>query len=145
MSTLSYSQWIDSIRVQVGPETTIATLSPISTGVNQQIKLDSMANLLITQAGSESYYMINLYYGLKRTTGTTSTIISVYNFRHTQTNAPARPRSYEYETLPLNLTWVDSPPAGTHIYSIFIQVYFAEIAIYDLIVGTASLNAIVFP
>lgn len=56
----------------------LVSLSPITTRVGQQIKFDSMAHLVVN-VDVEPDYLIRIFFGLKRVTGTTSTLIAGYS------------------------------------------------------------------
>ncbi|MFF2529507.1 hypothetical protein ACFVS2_11450 [Brevibacillus sp. NPDC058079] len=144
MPTLSFAQ-NDNIPVPIATETTLVSLSPITTRVGQQIKFDSMAHLVVN-VDVQPDYLIRIFFGLKRVTGTTSTVIASYSNWHSQTNSPESPSEIgtKYEMLPLTITWVDTPSPGTHIYSIFLHIGVVN-NVYEMFVPITSLNAITFP
>ncbi|MGG4451064.1 hypothetical protein [Brevibacillus porteri] len=142
MPTLSFAQ-NDNIPVPPATETTLVSLSPITTRVGQQIKFDSMAHLVVN-VDVQPDYLIRIHFGLKRVTGTTSTLIADYNNWHSQTNSSSPFADKKYEMLPLTITWVDTPSPGTHIYSIFLHIGVVN-NVYEMFVPITSLNAITFP
>jgi hypothetical protein len=111
-------------------------LPPLTTTGSQQIKLDSTFRLFF-QTGSVTTHTLNVTYQLVRL-GTSPATLTNASVNRAYTFAAGTTVSDTYTP---NITWVDTPPAGTHTYRIVITRTTAT-NITVLQVTNRALNAI---
>ncbi|MFC7064239.1 hypothetical protein [Halobacillus seohaensis] len=114
----------------------VMDLPPLTTSEGQQIKLDSTFRLFFS-TGSVTNYSLNVNYQLVRlgtspTTLTTAPVIRTRTFSSNTTTS---------DTFTPNITWIDTPPPGTHTYRIIITRVTAT-NITTLQVTNRALNAV---
>ncbi|WP_457786405.1 hypothetical protein [Geobacillus sp. Geo 8.1] len=123
--------------------TPVLTLQPIATLSNDRVKLDSMVELELTLAVSAaSTGLTGITYRLERSTNGGAFVTLADLDVELLVPALSAPTT---TTLFPNLTWVDVPGVGTHVYRIVIETDGTAIgtAITALTAETRALNALV--
>jgi hypothetical protein len=132
-STLTSTQSSSSINLPITTEVSVLSL-PITTTTGQSLKLDSMAEVEITTSASANYqYTINYQLYLD---GASIAAVTVEKDTDSQTAT-----SRLFGEIP-NLTWIDTPAAGSHTYEIRITVTGTNLT--SAVALTRALNALAF-
>jgi hypothetical protein len=115
----------------------VLTLEPIATLSGDEVKLDSIVELAITSANAAGVVtnVTGVTYVLQRSTNGGAFVDLAQLDVDTQITGTATVTEYP------NLTWVDVPGVGTHIYRVVINV--ATIAGITYTAETRALNALV--
>lgn len=122
--------------------TPVLTLEPIATLSGDEVKLDSMVELSITTTAIVSVLTLTgITYRLERSTNggafTTLATLDIEPIFPVSTSATT--------TLFPNLTWVDRPGVGTHVYRIVIETNGTTLSTFisAITAETRALNALV--
>jgi hypothetical protein len=124
--------------VSLLPTGTVVSLElpPLTTSEGDTIKLDSTATITFS-TGSVSSYILNVSYILRRT-GSSPAVLTNASISSSRTfSAAVTSRDTTFPTI----TWVDTPPAGTHTYRIEISASTAT-NISSLQVSNRNFNTI---
>ncbi|WNS75704.1 hypothetical protein RRV45_01255 [Bacillus sp. DTU_2020_1000418_1_SI_GHA_SEK_038] len=138
--TLSFVRATDSIILELNNDLTLLTLDPITTTAGQKIKFDAMIELFTVFEVNANFFW-GLSYQLKRQTNGLPPVTVVRNVLQRLGT------SFDFtnvETLVPNLTFVDTPDAGTHIYTITFEL-FSVLNIRNIAAEERNMSANVFP
>ena len=136
-STFFTNQASDTVNLLTTASITM-DLPPLTTSEGQQIKLDSTFRLFF-QTGSVTSHTLNVSYQLLRL-GTSPTTLTTASVNRTRTFT-ATSTTITSDTYTPNITWIDTPPRGTHTYRIVITRVTAT-NITTLQVTNRAINAV---